>query len=217
VRPSRYACVPAENAAARLTAKGAARLRPYSSTAALLILAVFGRAASVRLMPPKSAREKLRQSSRRPSKNGNSAKRSSARVSTRARGTAALATPPLVLVFDEPARRASAARTIAAGLQRKVKRVDLSRVLSKYIGETEKNLAKIFDDVKGKDWLLFFDEADAIFGQRTTVKDSHDRYANQEVSYLLKLIEDSSVPVVLAANRKHNIDSAFLRRLRVAD
>ncbi len=97
---------------------------------------------------------------------------------------------------------------------RDVYRVDLSTIVSKYIGETEKNLAKLFDRASRKDWILFFDEADALFGKRTNVNDSHDRYANQEVSYLLQRIEYHEGLVILATNMKNNIDSAFLRRFQ---
>lgn len=91
-------------------------------------------------------------------------------------------------------------------------RIDLSMVVSKYIGETEKNLAKVFDKAEHADWILFFDEADALFGSRTKVSSSHDRYANQEVSYLLQRIEDYNGIVILASNMKSNIDDAFMRR-----
>lgn len=97
---------------------------------------------------------------------------------------------------------------------RDVYRVDLSTIVSKYIGETEKNLAKLFDRAEKKDWILFFDEADALFGKRTNVSDSHDRYANQEVSYLLQRIEYHEGLVILATNMKSNMDSAFLRRFQ---
>ncbi len=97
---------------------------------------------------------------------------------------------------------------------RDVYRVDLSTIVSKYIGETEKNLAKLFDRASRKDWILFFDEADALFGKRTNVNDSHDRYANQEVSYLLQRIEYHDGLVILATNLKNNIDNAFLRRFQ---
>ena len=93
-----------------------------------------------------------------------------------------------------------------------VYRIDLSQVVSKYIGETEKNLEKIFQKAEDKDWILFFDEADALFGKRTSVSSAHDRYANQETSYLLQRIEDFNGLVILASNNKTNIDSAFLRR-----
>jgi len=95
---------------------------------------------------------------------------------------------------------------------RDVYRVDLSTVVSKYIGETEKSLAALFDQAHNRDWILFFDEADALFGKRTHVKDAHDRYANQEVSYLLQRVEDFEGLVILASNFRANIDDAFLRR-----
>jgi len=93
-----------------------------------------------------------------------------------------------------------------------VYRIDLSQVVSKYIGETEKNLEKVFQKAENKDWILFFDEADALFGKRTSISSSHDRYANQETAYLLQRIEDFNGLVILASNDKSNIDSAFLRR-----
>lgn len=93
-----------------------------------------------------------------------------------------------------------------------VYRIDLSQIVSKYIGETEKNLNKIFDRAQHKDWILFFDEADALFGKRTSVQSSHDKYANQEVSFLLQRIEEFGGLMILASNFKSNIDDAFLRR-----
>lgn len=95
-----------------------------------------------------------------------------------------------------------------------VYRIDLSQTVSKFIGETEKNLAKVFDKAESKDWILFFDEADALFGARTATKDAHDRYANQQVSYLLQRIEEYNGLVILASNLKSNIDDAFLRRFQ---
>jgi hypothetical protein len=95
-----------------------------------------------------------------------------------------------------------------------VYKIDLSMVVSKYIGETEKNLARLFDKAQNKDWILFFDEADALFGKRTNVRDAHDKYANQEVSYLLQRIESYPGLVILASNFKSNIDDAFLRRFQ---
>lgn len=95
---------------------------------------------------------------------------------------------------------------------RDVYRIDLSQIVSKYIGETEKNLEKIFSKAENKNWILFFDEADALFGKRTNVQSSHDRYANQEVSYLLQRVEDFSGLLILASNLKSNMDEAFLRR-----
>lgn len=95
---------------------------------------------------------------------------------------------------------------------REVYKVDLSMVVSKYIGETEKNLENLFAKAEAKNWILFFDEADALFGKRTGVRDAHDKYANQEVSYLLQRIEDFDGLVILASNMKNNIDDAFIRR-----
>lgn len=95
-----------------------------------------------------------------------------------------------------------------------VYRIDLSTVVSKYIGETEKNLEKIFTMAENKNWILFFDEADALFGKRTNVGSSHDRYANQETAYLLQRIEDFNGLVVLATNLRSNIDEAFARRFQ---
>ncbi|HWH77965.1 MAG TPA: ATP-binding protein, partial [Candidatus Binatus sp.] len=93
-------------------------------------------------------------------------------------------------------------------------RVDLSRVVSKYIGETEKNLQALFEDAARQGAILFFDEADSLFGKRTGVKDSHDRYANVEIDYLLQLMESYDGIAILSSNFKRNIDQAFTRRLR---
>jgi hypothetical protein len=97
---------------------------------------------------------------------------------------------------------------------REVYRVDLSMVVSKYIGETEKNLGKVFDVASYKDWILFFDEADALFGQRTSATTSNDRHANQQTGYLLQRIEDFPGTVILATNLKANMDDAFTRRFQ---
>ena len=93
-------------------------------------------------------------------------------------------------------------------------RIDLSRVVSKYIGETEKNLSRLFDKAEHKNWILFFDEADALFGKRTDIRDAHDKYANQEVAYLLQRIEGYNGLVILATNQRTNIDDAFVRRFQ---
>lgn len=93
-----------------------------------------------------------------------------------------------------------------------VYRIDLSQVVSKYIGETEKNLEAVFRKAESKNWILFFDEADALFGKRTNVQSSHDKYANQEVSYLLQRVEDYNGLIILASNYKTNLDDAFIRR-----
>ena len=95
-----------------------------------------------------------------------------------------------------------------------VYRIDLSMIVSKYIGETEKNLAKVFDLAENRNWILFFDEADALFGKRTSTNTSNDRHANQEVAYLLQRIEDFPGMVILATNLRSNIDEAFSRRFQ---
>ncbi|MCB0028073.1 MAG: ATP-binding protein, partial [Anaerolineales bacterium] len=95
-------------------------------------------------------------------------------------------------------------------------KVDLSTLVSKYIGETEKNLDKIFSEAATSNAILFFDEADAIFGKRSEVKDAHDRYANIEVSYLLQRMETYDGVVILATNLRANLDEAFTRRLHFA-
>ncbi|MES2937667.1 MAG: ATP-binding protein [Pseudomonadota bacterium] len=95
-----------------------------------------------------------------------------------------------------------------------VYRIDLSMIVSKYIGETEKNLANVFDQAQHRRWILFFDEADALFGKRTSASSSNDRHANQEVAYLLQRVEDFPGIVILATNLKANIDDAFARRFQ---
>jgi SpoVK/Ycf46/Vps4 family AAA+-type ATPase len=106
------------------------------------------------------------------------------------------------------------ASLIGSSVDADVYRIDLSMVVSKYIGETEKNLANVFDQAESKNWILFFDEADALFGKRTQANSSNDRYANQEISYLLQRIEDFPGVVILASNIKANIDEAFSRRFQ---
>jgi AAA+ superfamily predicted ATPase len=93
-----------------------------------------------------------------------------------------------------------------------VYKIDLSMVVSKFIGETEKNLANLFDRAENKSWILFFDEADSLFSKRTNVRDAHDKYANQEAAYLLQRIETFDGLIILATNFKSNIDEAFIRR-----
>jgi SpoVK/Ycf46/Vps4 family AAA+-type ATPase len=106
-----------------------------------------------------------------------------------------------------------AAEVLANGLSLTLHQIDLSTVVSKYIGETEKSLSAIFSEAESSQTLLFFDEADALFGKRTEVKDAHDRYANIEVNYLLQRIEQYEGLVVLATNLHRNLDDAFVRRL----
>jgi hypothetical protein len=107
---------------------------------------------------------------------------------------------PLRIILNHPSRQMNrnTTRWLAVTHQLGLYRVDLSQVVSKYIGETEKNLANVFSIAQNKDWILFFDEADALFGKRTQVKEAHDRYANQEVSYLLKRIKEYNGHVVIS-------------------
>ncbi len=120
-----------------------------------------------------------------------------------------------VLFYGPPGTGKTLAATLLGKYTGKdVYKIDLSMVVSKFIGETEKNLASLFAQAENKDWILFFDEADALFGKRTNVRDAHDKYANQEVSYLLQRVEAYNGLVILASNFKNNIDEAFLRRFQ---
>ncbi len=110
--------------------------------------------------------------------------------------------------------KSMAAEVIANALELDLYRIDLSSVVSKYIGETEKNLCKLFDVAEDSGAILFFDEADALFGKRSEVKDSHDRYANIEINYLLQRMESYCGLAILASNMKTSLDKAFVRRLR---
>jgi SpoVK/Ycf46/Vps4 family AAA+-type ATPase len=107
-----------------------------------------------------------------------------------------------------------AAEVLANVLHLDLYRIDLSSVISKYIGETEKNLRRVFDAAEDGGAILFFDEADALFGKRSEVKDSHDRYANIEINYLLQRMESYRGLAVLATNMRSALDPAFLRRIR---
>lgn len=121
-----------------------------------------------------------------------------------------------VLFFGPPGTGKTLTATVL-GKQtgREVYKVDLAMVISKFIGETEKNLAGLFDRAEHKDWILFFDEADSLFGKRTQVRDAHDRYANQEVSFLLQRIETFNGLVILASNLAGHVDEAFARRFEL--
>lgn len=122
-----------------------------------------------------------------------------------------------VLMYGPPGTgKTMAAQVIANELQMDLYRVDLSQVSSKYIGETEKNLEQIFKEAEQANVILFFDEADSMFGKRTEVKDSNDKYANQETSYILQRIESYDGMVILATNFAQNFDSAFMRRITVS-
>ena len=115
---------------------------------------------------------------------------------------------------DSGVGKTMAAEVIANDLRLNLYRIDLSSVVSKYIGETEKNLGKLFDAAEDGGAILFFDEADALFGKRSEIKDSHDRYANIEVNYLLQRMESFSGLAILATNMRGALDAAFTRRLR---
>ncbi|BAZ33141.1 AAA ATPase [Cylindrospermum sp. NIES-4074] len=110
--------------------------------------------------------------------------------------------------------KTTAAELVAKELRLDLYRIDLSSVVSKYIGETEKNLRRVFDAAEAGGVVLLFDEADSLFGKRSDVKDSHDRYANMEVSYLLQRMESYRGLGILTTNLKNSIDQAFLRRIR---
>jgi SpoVK/Ycf46/Vps4 family AAA+-type ATPase len=105
------------------------------------------------------------------------------------------------------------AEIIANDLQLEIYKIDLSQVVSKYIGETEKNLNHLFNEAQKSNAILFFDEMDALFGKRSDVKDAHDKYANLETAFLLQKMEEYKGISVLASNHLHNIDEAFLRRI----
>jgi AAA+ superfamily predicted ATPase len=126
----------------------------------------------------------------------------------RGQGVAALFTGP------PGTGKTTAAEAIAHELGQDLYRIDLSAVVSKYVGETEKNLASAFDEAERGSAVLFFDEADALFAKRTEIRDAHDRYANIEVNYLLQRVETFTGLVVLASNRQSAMDDAFVRRLR---
>jgi SpoVK/Ycf46/Vps4 family AAA+-type ATPase len=122
-----------------------------------------------------------------------------------------------VLFAGEPGTgKTMAAEIIARELGLDLYKIDLSSVVSKYIGETEKNLERIFDEAESSNAILFFDEADALFGKRSEVKDAHDRYANIEISYLLQRMEAYDGVTILATNLRANLDEAFTRRLQFA-
>jgi SpoVK/Ycf46/Vps4 family AAA+-type ATPase len=106
-----------------------------------------------------------------------------------------------------------AVEVIANDLGLDLYKIDLSQVVSKYIGETEKNMDKLFSGARAGNAILFFDECDALFGKRTAVQDAHDRYANIEIAYLLQKMDEHDGVSVLATNLRQNLDAAFTRRL----
>lgn len=133
-------------------------------------------------------------------------------------GSKLAASAGITILFAGPpgTGKTMAAEVIAAELGLDLYKIDLSTIVSKYIGETEKNLERIFNEAQTSNAILFFDEADAIFGKRSEVKDAHDRYANIEVSYLLQRMEQYDGVTILATNLRANLDDAFTRRLQFA-
>lgn len=138
------------------------------------------------------------------------------RVLTENMGMGNKVTPGYRALFYGPPGTGKTVSTAILGKEfgQTVFRIDLSNLVSKYIGETEKNLSRLFEEATNRNWILFFDEADALFGKRTQVKDAHDRYANQEVSYLMQRIETFDGLIILASNLKGNMDDAFVRRFQ---
>jgi hypothetical protein len=132
-----------------------------------------------------------------------------ARLTPHSRGTAALFAGP------SGTGKTMAVQILARSLELDLYRVDLAQVVNKYIGETEKRLSDLFDQCEHSNVMVLFDEADALFGQRTQVRDAHDRFANIEIDYLLQRIESFNGVAVLATNRKGDLDPGFLRRLRI--
>jgi SpoVK/Ycf46/Vps4 family AAA+-type ATPase len=124
----------------------------------------------------------------------------------------------ITVLFSGPpgTGKTMAAEVISSELGLDLYKIDLSTVINKYVGETEKNLSRIFDEATSSNAILFFDEADALFGKRSEVKDSHDRYANIEISYLLQRMEAYDGITILATNLRSNMDEAFKRRLQFA-
>ena len=121
----------------------------------------------------------------------------------------------LIYLVADSKGKTMTAHIIGKRYRKPVFRIDLSFVISKYIGETEKNLEKVFTKAEKKDWILFFDEADALFGKRTDVSDAHDRFANTEVSYLLQRIERFEGLVVLASNLRNSISEDVIKQLNL--
>lgn len=126
------------------------------------------------------------------------------------------ATSGFRVLFHGPAGGGQAATVALLGKEtgRAVMRVDLSQLISKYIGETEKNLTRLFERAQHANAILFFDEADALFGKRTEIKDAHDKYANQEVSYAMQRIEHYNGIIVFAMRHRPSIDNPLLRRMQ---
>jgi len=136
-------------------------------------------------------------------------------ISTNARDSRSQAGKAIILFAgDNRSGKTSAAEVLAADLKRDLYRVDLNKIVSKYIGETEKNLNRLFDAAESAGAVLFFDEAEALFGKRSEVKDAHDRYANLEISYLLQRLESFNGLVILATDNEEDAPEKFRRRVR---
>ncbi len=121
-----------------------------------------------------------------------------------------------VLFYGKPGTgKSETASILGKRFNRQIYRIDLAQVVSKYIGETEKNLSRVFELAESRDWILFFDEGDALFGRRTSINSSNDRYANQETAYLLQRIEDFDGILIVSSNSIENIDSAYQRRFHI--
>jgi SpoVK/Ycf46/Vps4 family AAA+-type ATPase len=137
-------------------------------------------------------------------------------IALRAQQAAPTTKPRVTALFvgSDSSARVKAASMLATALGADLYRVDLSQFVSKYIGETEKNLERLLAAAERADVVLFFDEADALFGKRTDVKDAHDHYANLEINYVLERLEAFQGIAILATNRKASLDDAFTRRIR---
>ena len=138
-----------------------------------------------------------------------------ATVVRRAKKSKATSAAVLILSGSTPLRRRKSAETLAESLGVELFRVDMSAVVSQYIGETEKNLNDVFDKAEASGAILFFDEADALFGARGTVKDAHDRFANAETAHFLQRIESHSGIVILTTDGKQRIEQAFPSQAQV--
>ncbi|MHA1975315.1 MAG: ATP-binding protein [Candidatus Hodarchaeales archaeon] len=124
--------------------------------------------------------------------------------------------PGLTYIFEGSTEHSKTltAKILNSQSRFKIYKVDLAMIVNKFIGETEKNLDQLFEKAESNEWILFFDEADALFGKRTNISDSHDRFSNAETSYLLSRIERFEGVAILATNSKHQFDKAFSRRVR---
>jgi SpoVK/Ycf46/Vps4 family AAA+-type ATPase len=149
--------------------------------------------------------------------------RSGSRTSKTNPNTGPLPKPPrrktakrVWLVSRYEKQRGFVAEALGEQLHRTVKRIDLSQIVSPQIGETEKNLARVFAEAEGKEWVLFFDEADALFGNRSEAMNAHEKRSTEELSTFFNQLESSTSPVIVAARRQHSLDPAVVRKLRMS-